>query len=43
MRRSLGIGLAAPLLLALQLTGCASNEGPEGSTEADQQAALVET
>jgi hypothetical protein len=42
MRRSLGFGLAAPLLLALQLTGCASKDGPEG-TEADQKEALVET
>jgi hypothetical protein len=43
MRRSMGLGFLAPLLLALQLTGCASKEGPEGGTEAEQQEALVET
>ena len=42
MRRLLGLGLAAPLLLGLQLSGCASKEGPEGS-EADQQQVLEET
>ena len=42
MRRLLGLGLAAPLLLGLQLTGCASKEGPEGSA-ADQQQVLEET
>ena len=43
MRRTMRLALVtAPMLLALQLAGCASNEGPEG-TEADQQAALEET
>jgi len=42
MRRNLGLGLAMPLLLALQLTGCASKEGPDAS-EVEQQEALEET
>ncbi len=43
MRRTMKLALgAAPMLLALQLSGCASDEGP-GGTEAAQQAAIEET
>lgn len=42
MRRTMKMAMAAPLLLALQLAGCAAKDGPEGA-EADQQAALEET
>ena len=43
MRRTMKLVLgAAPMLLALQLSGCASNDGPVG-TEAAQRAAIVET
>ena len=42
MRMRMGIGLVAPLFLALSLAGCASNDGPEG-TDAEQQEALEET
>lgn len=42
MRMRMGLCVAAPLFLALQLTGCASHDGPKG-VEADQQQALEET
>jgi hypothetical protein len=43
MRTRIGIGGAAALLLALQLGGCASKDGPDGKLAADQQAQLEET
>ena len=42
MRMKMGLCLVAPLFLALQISGCASHDGPNG-VEADQQQALEET